>query len=426
MRTRGPRTGRACGLVVLVLVGCGFRQGAAGNGDASAGGTDGSGSHDAPKGSADAPKGSADAPRGGSDACVAFTLPPTVNVDPSPLAAQLASAPTWSCSGSSATTIDSHAGTVSGGTCTLDASSIAIVPQTTATASSVLVVLLRGLTLSGGYTFTLVGDKPIVFLVAGNVSINGGTIDASANHATAGPGGFTACATQALGAGQQGKPGDWGGGGGGFGGSGGVGEYNLTNGGSATTDRSLVPLQGGCQGGPGANGAGNPNGDGVGAGGGAVEISASGTIAIGGTTSQPGVILASGGGAPAGTTGGNGGGAGGGILLVAPAMPGVSANGALRANGGAGSEGNSQGNTNAAGNNGSNNDTAATDTSGIAGGGNGDDHGRVGGLAYMDGSTTLSTGSASETTTQLGGRGGGGGGGGLIVLTTASTTQGCE
>src|SRR6185436_12488715 len=134
--------------------------------------------------------------------------------------------------------------------------------QTPAGGPSVMVVRLQGLTVSNGYLLKVQGDKPVIFLVAGNVLVDsGGKIDASANGKAGGPGGASGNATApAWCAGSTGTVGtagsDSGGGGGGFGTAGGKGGY--TNGGNppggnggaalAPANQTLQPLRGGCAG----------------------------------------------------------------------------------------------------------------------------------------------------------------------------------
>jgi hypothetical protein len=348
----------------------------------------------------------------GSNHSSCTPTPPAVNVDPTPF--DFATAPAWSCT-SGTTTIDSmSAGSIANPCGGLPSASIDVAQTTGGT--SVMVVPLSGLSVTGGAALHLQGPTPIVLLVAGDVLVDtGGSIDANATGATAGAGGSlgAVCTTQANGEAQPGhdEPG-WGGGGGGFGTAGGQGGYDVTNGGFAVAARTLEPLRGGCAGTIGNTGV-------AGAGGGAFEISATGTITIG--RDGAALLAARGGGAPGVTgngTGGNGGGAGGGILLVSPEPVGFGSGGVVRANGGAGGAGIANGGgTGYAGSDGHTaDDEPAVDASGTAGDG-GNDDGRPGGIASRSGS-----GSASQpggtTGPQTGGRGGGGGGGGLIVVTT--------
>lgn len=370
--------------------------------------------------------GGGDGKRDARTGCTTHAVPPSVNVDASQWAASFLTAPAWNCTASGTTTIDSATGMVSSTSCALgNVTGNNNVAQLDSTGPAVFVVRLTHLSITNGHVLRLTGDKPIILLVAGDVLVDsGGLIDAGATNMTPGPGGSSAlCVDHASGRGTQASSSGWGGGGGGFGTAGGQGGYNIVNGGLSTGMASLIPLRGGCVGGTG-NGAA-ASGQFGGAGGGAVEIAASGTITVG--SAGAGIIAASGGGAPAFTGGGNGGGSGGAILLVAPTAPGFGTMGTARAHGGSGSEGSSSGNSNAAGGDGHiNDDNPATDTSGVAGGGNGYDHGRTGGLAYKIGAGAVMTAPGNMTSAQTGGRGGGGGGGGRIVLTTSAASTSCD
>ncbi len=408
--------------MLIALGACGFHPGAA-RGDGAATGSD------APPaacsdGIKDGDETNVDC--GGScPACATCTdhvLPPAINVDPKPFAAKLLSAPSWSCTAQGTTTIDSATGTATSDSCQLGLLSLTNdVAQLDPGGAPVLVVRLQGLEVTNGHVLRIVGDKPVVILVAGDVVVDtGGLIDASAAGATPGPGGSpAACADQASGKGMAASSdNDWGAGGGGFGTPGGQGGYNVINGGAATGSAMLVPLRGGCPGGVAvATGMG-------GGGGGAVEISATGSISIGATGIAN--LVASGGGGRGATGGGNGGGAGGGILLAAPAAAMLGVKGALRAHGGAGTSG-SNGGVDRDGDDGHAVDNeVATDSNGAAGGGNGNDNGRTGGLASIVGTGSLATAPGSTVDRQSGGRGGGGGGGGRIVITTAPAAPSCD
>ena len=135
---------------------------------------------------------------GGGDAapdasCKNVEVPPSANVNATQWS--YASSPSWSCTAAGTTTIDSTGttgacpavtGDTCGGTATLDCTNS--VTQTTSGAQPVMVVRLSGLTVTGGHVLHLVGDKPIVLLVAGNVTVDsGGRIDASAAGVTPGP-----------------------------------------------------------------------------------------------------------------------------------------------------------------------------------------------------------------------------------------------
>jgi hypothetical protein len=197
----------------------------------------------------------------------------------------------------------------------------------------VVVIPMRGLNVVSNNSLRLIGSRPVVFAVRGDVTI-AGVIDASASGATPGAGGSWSCASSQGGAG-QGRSGAeaGGGGGGGFSTSGGrggddSGDASPGAAGAVRGNANLVPLIGGCSGGA-AGGCSNA----AGAGGGAVQISASGKLVV------TGVIVANGGvgGDDCGNdTGGAGGGSGGAILLESSA---TMRSGMLAANGGNGGAG---------------------------------------------------------------------------------------
>lgn len=361
----------------------------------------------------------------GPPGCTNHTLPPSVNVDVTMWSASFLTAPAWDCTAGGTTTINSANGTVTSTSCALGTPDVTNgVAQLTSGAPAVFVVRLKRLTVSNGHVVRLLGDKPVVLLVAGDVVVDtGGMIDASATAGIPGPGGSLAsvCVNRAAGLGEPATGYGWGGGGGGFGSAGGQGCYDVINGGAASGDPALVPLRGGCSGGPGNGPAGS--GQLTGAGGGAFEISAAGSISIGAT--GPANLVAAGGGGPAFNGGGNGGGSGGAILLVAPTVT-FGAAGAARAHGGSGSEGSSGGGNDPGRDGHATDNTPATDISGIAGGGNNNDHGRAGGLAFKVGTGNVTMQAGAMTTAQIGGRGGGGGGGGRIAITIGTTTPACD
>ena len=234
----------------------------------------------------------------------------------------------------------------------------------------VVVIPLRGLEIDANATLRLIGSRPVVFAVRGDVTVSG-VIDASASGATPGAGGNWSCGSSQGGAGQGRSGADGGGGGGGgFGTAGGPGGDDIGDGapGAAGAFRgtgNLAPLLGGCGGGAAGGCAGVP-----GAGGGAVQITASGKLAVSGAIRANG---ANGADACDDDAGGQGGGSGGAILLESP---GTTRTGALTANGGnggAGDRGNpGQGATasNANGREGSNG-------GGNGGGGGGGGYGRI-------------------------------------------------
>ena len=227
----------------------------------------------------------------GSTCCTDHVLPPSVNVDTSQWAASFLTAPVWNCNAAGTTTINSTTGTISStscGLCSFDYTNN--VPQIGG-GPNVMVVRLQGLTVSNNHVFKLVGDKPIVFLVAGNVVVDsGGKIDAGATGKTPGPGGSLAgqCTGQTGGVGGTSSD-SGGGGGGGFGtagGRGGIGNNTSATAGTAgavSADADLQPLRGGCSGAKGGDSNASSASSIAGAGGGAFQISASGTISVTGT-----------------------------------------------------------------------------------------------------------------------------------------------
>lgn len=246
--------------------------------------------------------------------------------------------------------------------------------------SDAVVLLMNGLTVSTGATLRLIGNRPIILAVNGDVTIDG-TVDASSNASDMGAGANLSCTpAPGSGAGSNGSgsssTGGGGGGGGGFGtagGNGGDGNGNNNNGvgGAVRGNATLIPLAGGC---PGGNGGGASGSNGIGgAGGGAVEISAAGTL----TVSSTGIVRANGEAGTLGTSsegGGGGGGSGGAVLLEAGDL---AISGTVNANGGAG--GNGRGGTaGAAGStsSGSAGSTAANESSN-GGGGGGGGYGRI-------------------------------------------------
>ncbi len=364
--------------------------------------------------------------------CTQVQLPPSVNVDATQWAANFKTSPTWNCNAGGTTTIDSNAGTVTSTSCTLGTLDITnSVTQSQSGGPKVMVVRLQGLTVTNNHVVQLKGNKPIVFLVAGNVLVDlGGRIDAGATGTTAGPGGSLAAnCSGSTGVNDTMMP--WGGGGGGFGTAGGYGS-NMTGsgaaGGAASSGTNLQPLRGGCSGGTGGNGAGA-----AGAGGGAFEISASGTITTG-TGGNAATLSAAGGGSPAVITsqnvGSGGAGSGGGILLASPVAAAFGTGGVTRAHGGAsgGSEGCSC-NPETSADNGQ--DGHSADNNAALGGFPNDGNsaaGANGGLCAGSGCATASAAGAHGLPAGVAtsSASGGGGGGGRVQVVTASTTATCD
>jgi hypothetical protein len=246
----------------------------------------------------------------------------------------------------------------------------ALVVQNQNGGPSVVVVPLRGLIVTSGNTLRLVGSRPVVLAVVGDVAIQG-SIDANASGATPGAGGNWSCGSSAGADGTgNSSTGAGGGGGGGFasvggqGGSGGSG--NQGAGGTARGNANIVPLMGGCNGGRG----GGCSSQTLAAGGGALQISASGNVTVSWTVSANGA----GGSSGCGSEGGGAGGGSGGALLVEGHTLNIGA-GMLTANGGGGGSANGNGgngssNAGTSGNNGGNGGVNG-------GGGGGGGYGRI-------------------------------------------------
>lgn len=247
--------------------------------------------------------------------------------------------------------------------------------QTQSSGPDMVVIPLAGLIVSSGSTLRVIGSRPLVLAVRGNVTVDG-TIDANASGSTPGAGGNWSCGGSAGGNGSGSASfgaGGGGGGGGAFGTAGGRGGHgdNTSNegaGGSARGTTNIKPLYGGC---PGGNGGGCSSVGG--AGGGAIQISVSGMLDVNGTIRANGAAGASG----CSTEGGGaGGGSGGAILLEAGSRD--TSGSTITANGGNGGDGN--GLLNGSGSNGSTSSGSASSAGGDAsgaGGGAGGGYGRV-------------------------------------------------
>jgi len=193
-----------------------------------------------------------------------------------------------------------------------------------------VVLAMRRLDVSG--SLALVGSRPVILAVYGDVTVAGTISARSGTGVAAGAGSNPAglCnAGDGLAAGGSAGTGS-GGGGGGYGlPGGGGGALTGTGGvpggtaGGATGNAEIVPLRGGCSGGEGGrpNDIGATGGHG-GVGGGAVQISAagllqftgSGTVTASGAGGQGGLEDRTGDGSGGGN-GGGGGGSGGAVLL---------------------------------------------------------------------------------------------------------------
>ncbi|MGH7440178.1 MAG: hypothetical protein ACRENE_31180 [Polyangiaceae bacterium] len=341
----GPRDrrSRVSLLLSLTLVGVGCASGVIpdkaivgdnlgqnGTGSQTMSGADGSVSDDATQPTGDASSGGpapGDDSGSGSDGAAAtddgggstggFTYAPS-NFDPTTYSAP--SGATTDCNATySSTSHTFTTGSCSGTAPTIE-SGVAV-----SGGPAVDILVFSTLTIAASSTLTLTGSNPVILAVYGTATING-TIDASASGATPGAGGnATQCAAAKPGTG--GINGASGGGGGGkavAGGAGACGGQNCnspdTIAGGAVTASSV--FSGGCAGGVG-QGSFATNGKPTvpaGAGGGAVQIAASGavsgsgTLKANGTDGTAGVISTNGVGDQNGT-GGGGGGSGGYILI---------------------------------------------------------------------------------------------------------------
>ncbi len=244
-------------------------------------------------------------------------------------------------------------------------------------------------------------DRALIILVYGDAVIDG-VLDAGGTDGGSGPGGnrdhCVSIGTDGTGTGDGGGGGGGGGGMASNGANGGDGDSGTNGtGGTSPTGNGYQPLIGGCQGGWGGYGSNSSNSNwaGPGYGGGAIQVSVSGELDVGGS------VWAGGGGGQRGDAaegGGGGGGGGGTIFLQADDLI---VDGDLGANGGGGGGGASSNTNGNAGESGSR-------TSRPQGGSPGPSAGRGGNGA--DGSNNASAGANSS------GEGGGGGGGGVGVI----------
>lgn len=286
--------------------------------------------------------------------------------------------------------------------------------------SQAVLVAVKGLTVRQNRTLRLIGNRPIIFAVFGDVRIEG-TISAASTAAFqgAGSGAALSCMT-GVGAGVATGGGGAGGSYGGAGGAGGRSFDNLQGGPAspAAGNATIVPLRAGCLGGAGGGAFGGPGGRA----GGGVQISASGSIQLvnlGGLGGTGGIIdagAAGGGGGQANSAGGGGGGSGGAILLESATLV-VQSRGRLTVNGGGGGEGSGDnGVTIVAGNTGE--DATASTTP--AAGGNGPGNGGGGGAGAAGATAAVPGDNAAAMNA-----GGGGGGGGSIGRIRLNVTQTC-
>lgn len=259
-----------------------------------------------------------------------YAYPPS-NFDPAPVYTARASALVLSCG---RTTFDTQTLTF-GNACGQQTPIALVQTQTQQGGPEIAILPLSSLTIATGSTLAVTGSRPLVLAVLGDAAVLG-TIDASASGATAGSGGNALCGLSAGIAGGGLAPlGGGGGGGGGFatnGGAGGGGGFLLNGGthGQARGAESVSPLLGGCGGGTG--GGCSTTG---GAGGGAVQISATGLLDV------RGALRANGGRGSDGcaTEGGGAGGGSGGALLLEASHLAIASGVSLTADGGAGGHG---------------------------------------------------------------------------------------
>lgn len=222
-----------------------------------------------------------------------------------------------------------------------------VVQSAVVTGGPVDIFVIRASSFTSG-AISVRGTRALAIVAAGDVTLTG-VLSVSADFQVAGPGAIVTAQPCKGAIGNHVGTGYSGGGGGGFGtagGAGGVGGSAAGGaGGMVAGDPTLVPLRGGCGGGlfPGTEGT-LPENSHPGAGGGAVQISARGTVRL-----TPGAFVAANGGGAKGYTGsnnifciidglcdaGSGGGSGGAILIEAGSLA-IDPTGGLVANGGSG------------------------------------------------------------------------------------------
>lgn len=214
-------------------------------------------------------------------------------------------------------------------------------------------IWLEGLTIESGAVLRVVGNRPLIIVSTGDITIDG-EIDASSKQGgTDGPGANpSACPTSPPAPGETcAQHGGSGGGGGGFGGAGGQGGEggdgrNCEAGvdgrpggpGGVALAQTPTQLRGGCAGRDGAaNNSGTAaNAGDAGAGGGAVHLSAQGTLKVNGSVHAGG---AGGGPGTDGQRAGGGGGGSGGMLGLEAGTLVIGSDGVVAANGGGGGGG---------------------------------------------------------------------------------------
>lgn len=312
------------------------------------------------------------------------------------------------------------------GTSTIDTDQCPANRRVTQTDGSVICVLPARIVYVGSSTrLRVTGPVPLA-IVASEVVVIDGIVDAAARLDLPGPGGFSggdadqpAGRGPTAGAAGGGPPSGGGSGGGGAGRCGGGGDGGgapkAAGGNAATAGWDLTPLFGGSGGGRGhvplpapASSAGAG-----GAGGGALQITSLGSISV------SGAVTVAGGGGRSGLASveaaGGGAGSGGSLLLEAPEIR-LASGGILTATGGGGGGGSGRGGAGEDGSNGALRvDRAPGGAAGARGGGDGGDSGAGTELDGLPGGIVNARGS-------LGG-GGGGGAGCILVRTVDGTWQ---
>jgi Putative metal-binding motif len=263
------------------------------------------------------------------------------------------------------------------------------------------------------------GDKPVIFAVYGNATIDG-KVTVSSRVTTRGAGNNpSVCGTQTGGTGASSATTAGGGGGGGFataGGSGGAGSSNAGTGGAggtALTVSGAPPLRGGCAGGVGGLRLGQNGPASGGAGGGAIQISASGLLKLNGTISAS----AAGGAFATKDGAGGGGGGSGGVVLLEGYTVDITANAKITSNGAGGGAGRetTNGQRGADGSEESASPALGGPASNPTAGGSGGKGGA---------GTAPPTNGGDGTSTQSMGGGGGGGAVGVIYVRAGKTATG--
>lgn len=226
----------------------------------------------------------------------------------------------WSCADTVDTDNSGDRGTICGVAMSVDTS-----------VSGVIVYTMRSLEVLAGADVRFIGSRNIALAVYGDVSIAAGArlgVDGSGSQN--GAGARSDCGPQ------QGGNSDGGGAGGSHGSRGGNGgdgdDQNGSNSGTANTSDPHVWLERGCRGGHGGDGSAQAPGGGAG---GALQISAGGSLLV------DGVLSANGGAGtrPGDSDGGGAGGGSGGDLYLQAVRVVVGGTGAVVAQGGSGSGG---------------------------------------------------------------------------------------